>query len=83
MPHLIISFKNVNTDITLASPNGGPPPLDSKSNEPVFQTESKKRFEADTPAQAVLVNTVKLSNISGDDYAGIFYTGGHGLVGFS
>ena len=71
-------FKDANADITLASPKGGQPPLDPKSNEPGFQTESTKRFEADTQAQAVLANTVKLSDISGDDYAGIFYAGGHG-----
>jgi putative intracellular protease/amidase len=72
------NLKDANTDITLASPKGGQPPLDPKSNEPDFQTASTKRFEADTPAQAALANTVKSSNISGNDYADIFYAGGHG-----
>jgi putative intracellular protease/amidase len=64
--------------ITLASPKGGQPPLDPKSDEPDSQTEATKRFKGDGDAQAALANTVKLQDISPDDYDAVFYAGGHG-----
>ena len=71
-------FKDANIDITLASPDGGQPPLDPKSDEPDFHTEATERFKGDSDAQAALANTLKLSDISPDDYDAIFYPGGHG-----
>lgn len=71
-------FKDANADITLASPNGGQPPLDPKSDEPDFQTDATERFKKDADAQAVLANTLKLSDVSADDYDAVFYPGGHG-----
>jgi putative intracellular protease/amidase len=67
-------FKDADADITLASPNGGQPPLDPKSDEPNFQTEATKRFENDVDAQEALANTLKLS----ENYDAVFYPGGHG-----
>ncbi len=71
-------FKDAGADITLASPLGGQPPLDPKSDAPDFQTESTHRFKADTAAQAVLASTLKLSEICADDFDAAFYPGGHG-----
>lgn len=71
-------FKDANADITLASPNGGQPPLDPKSDEPDFQTEATERFKKDADAQEALANTSKLSDVSADDYDAVFYPGGHG-----
>ncbi len=71
-------FKDADADVTLASPNGGQPPLDPKSDEPDFQTDATERFKEDADAQAVLANTLKLSEISADDYDAVFYAGGHG-----
>ena len=71
-------FKDANVEITLASPNGGQPPLDPKSDEPEFQTEATERFKRDSDAQSVLANTKKLSDISPDEYDAVFYPGGHG-----
>lgn len=71
-------FKDANADVTLASPAGGQPPLDPKSDEPDFQTEATQRFKEDDDAQAALASTLKLSEISPDDYDAIFYPGGHG-----
>lgn len=65
-------------ELTLASPAGGQPPLDPKSSQPDAQTDATKRFDADAEAQAVLANTARLSEVSADDYDGIFYPGGHG-----
>ena len=64
--------------VTLASPSGGQPPLDPKSAEADFQTDATHRFEQDTTSQKVLATTSKLASINGDDYAAVFYPGGHG-----
>ncbi|WP_040485266.1 type 1 glutamine amidotransferase domain-containing protein [Lutibaculum baratangense] len=71
-------FKEAGYEITLASPEGGQPPLDPKSNEPAFQTEDTRRFEADAEAREALANTVKLADISQADFDTVFYPGGHG-----
>jgi putative intracellular protease/amidase len=71
-------FKDAHADVTLVSPNGGQPPLDPKSDEPDFQTEATKRFKGDVDAQAALANTLKLSDISPENYDAVFYPGGHG-----
>src|SRR5262245_57131846 len=71
-------FKEADVDITLASPKGGQPPLDPKSNEPDFQTDDTRRFNQDMKALAALANTAKLSEISDGDYDAVFYPGGHG-----
>ena len=71
-------FKDAQADITLASPHGGQPPLDPKSDAPDSQTASTKRFKDDAEAQAALTNTVKLSDVSPENYDAVFYPGGHG-----
>ncbi|MDG1249429.1 MAG: type 1 glutamine amidotransferase domain-containing protein [Gammaproteobacteria bacterium] len=67
-------------NITLASPKGGQPPIDPKSDEPDFQTAATERFKSDSNAQAVLANTSKLSDIKPEDYDAVMYPGGHGLL---
>ena len=71
-------FKDAGAEITLASPLGGQPPLDPKSDMPDFRTESTHRFKSDPVAQAVLASTLKLTDVSADDFDAIFYPGGHG-----
>jgi putative intracellular protease/amidase len=72
------AFKDAGADITLASPKGGQPPLDPKSDEPDSQTEATRRFKSDVAAQSALANTVKLPQVSAADYDALFYPGGHG-----
>ena len=62
----------------LASPKGGQPPLDPKSNEPDFQTDLTRRFEADADAKAQLASTVRLDSVKAEDFDTVFYPGGHG-----
>ena len=64
--------------ITLASPKGGQPPLDPKSDLPDNLTESTKRFRTDKAAQAELANTKRLADVSANDFDAVFYPGGHG-----
>jgi putative intracellular protease/amidase len=71
-------LKDAGAEITLASPKGGQPPLDPKSDLPENQTESTKRFSTDPATQAELANTRKLAEVSADDFDSIFYPGGHG-----
>jgi putative intracellular protease/amidase len=63
---------------TRASPKGGRPPLDPKSNEPNFQTDITRRFEKDADAGAQLDRTVRLDSVKQEDYDTVFYPGGHG-----
>ena len=72
------TFLDAKAEIVLASPVGGQPPLDPKSNEPSFQTDLTRRFETDAVATALLANTVRLDSVSPADFDAVFYPGGHG-----
>jgi putative intracellular protease/amidase len=72
------TFLDAGADITVASPKGGQPPLDPKSDTPEGQTDLTRRFKADPAAQAVLANTVKLEGMKADGFDAVFYPGGHG-----
>ena len=71
-------FKDAGADITLASPKGGQPPLDPKSDEPDAQTDATRRFKQDADSKQALAATVPLSGVKVDDYDAVFYPGGHG-----
>jgi putative intracellular protease/amidase len=71
-------FKDAGVSLTLASPKGGQPPLDPKSDEPGAQTAATERFKKDPEAQQALAHTVKLDTIQAADFDAIFYPGGHG-----
>ena len=71
-------FKDAGAQVVLASPKGGQPPLDPRSDEADTQTEATRRFKQDTAAQAALAHTVKLSDVSGQGVDALFYPGGHG-----
>ena len=72
------AFKDAGVEITLASPKGGRPPLDPKSNEPEFRTDLTLRFEKDPAAEAQLSKTVRLDSVRQGDFDTVFYPGGHG-----
>lgn len=65
-------------EITLASPKGGQPPIDPKSEDPSAQTDATRRMAEDKELLAQLSNTKKLSEINPADYDAVFYPGGHG-----
>ena len=73
-------LKDAGAEVTLASPKGGEPPLDPKSALPENVTESTKRFRTDPLVQAALANTMRLDDVSADDYDAVFYPGGHGTM---
>ena len=72
------AFKEAGAVITVASPLGGQPPLDPKSDDEASQTDATRRFKADTAAQAVLASTVPLKDVKAADFDAVFYPGGHG-----
>ena len=71
-------FEEAGAEITLASPKGGRPPLDPKSNEPEFRTDLTRRFEKDAAAEAQLGKTVRLDSVKQESFDTVFYPGGHG-----
>ncbi|QGY32832.1 type 1 glutamine amidotransferase domain-containing protein [Pantoea cypripedii] len=71
-------FKDAGAEIVLASPAGGQPPLDPKSDLPDFQTAMTDRFKADPAAQQALATTVKLDSVDQAAFDTVFYPGGHG-----
>ena len=71
-------FKDAGVKITLASPNGGQPPIDPKSDTTENQTESTIRYKNDEKLLKLMTNTTQLQDISAKDFDAIFYPGGHG-----
>jgi putative intracellular protease/amidase/catechol 2,3-dioxygenase-like lactoylglutathione lyase family enzyme len=71
-------FRDAGIELTLASPKGGQPPLDPKSDLPENQTPAMARFKKDAAAQKALANTVKLADMKAEDFDTVFYPGGHG-----
>jgi putative intracellular protease/amidase len=71
-------LKDAGHDITLASPAGGKPPLDPKSDEPDAQTAATERYKKDSEAQGQLASTEKLADVDVASFDGVFYPGGHG-----
>ena len=71
-------FRDAGVELTLASPKGGQPPVDPKSDLPENQTPAMARFKKDERAQKELSQTVKLDTIKAEDYDTVFYVGGHG-----
>jgi putative intracellular protease/amidase len=73
-------FTDGGATVTLASPLGGQPPLDPRSDAPAYQTDDTRRFRSDPAAEASLASTVKLTGVSADDYDAVFFVGGHGTM---
>ncbi len=71
-------FLDAGIEVTLASPKGGQPPIDPKSDLPENQTPAMERFKKDDRAKKALSQTVKLGDIKAEDFDTIFYAGGHG-----
>ena len=71
-------FTDAGVDLTLASPKGGQPPVDPKSDLPENQTAAMARFKKDPTAQKALATTALLAEMKAQDFDTVFYTGGHG-----
>ena len=71
-------FTDAGVELTLASPKGGQPPVDPKSDLPENQTPAMARFKRDDIAKKALASTIKLADLRAADYDTVFYPGGHG-----
>jgi putative intracellular protease/amidase len=71
-------FRDAGVELTLASPKGGQPPIDPKSDLPENQTAAMTRFKQDPAAQHALAHTVRLAEVRAKDFDAVFYPGGHG-----
>jgi putative intracellular protease/amidase len=71
-------FRDAGVELTLASPKGGQPPLDPKSDVAANQTPAMARFKQDEAAQKALASTLRLGDMNAADFDTIFYVGGHG-----
>ena len=71
-------FRDAGAHITLASPKGGQPPIDPKSDLPENQTPAMARFKKDEAAQKAFAHTVRLADVKAEDFDTVFYPGGHG-----
>ena len=72
------ALKDAGAEIVLASPKGGQPPLDPKSDDADAQTDDTRRFKADPEAQTALATTVELASVEAADFDAVFYPVGHG-----
>lgn len=75
-PYYVLA--DAGTELTIASPKGGQPPVDPKSESPDAQTPATKRFYSDNEAIDKVAHTMKLSEVNETDYDAVFYPGGHG-----
>jgi putative intracellular protease/amidase len=64
--------------LTIASPKGGQPPVDPKSEAPEAQTPDTMRFYKDGDLIDKVAHSLKLSDVHQEDYDAVFYPGGHG-----
>lgn len=75
-PYYVLA--DAGAEITIASPKGGQPPVDPKSESADAQTPSTERFLKDNVLIDKVAHTLKLSEVSYNDYDAVFYPGGHG-----
>ena len=73
-------LQDVGATITIASPAGGQPPVDPKSEAEDSQSAATIRFYKDMDAIDKVAHSLKLSDINFEDFDAVFYPGGHGSL---
>ena len=72
-------FQNEGFEIVMASPAGGPIPIDAGSMAEPYFTDAAKKFMHDATAVGALCHTAKLDTLSfPGDFDAIYLPGGHG-----
>jgi putative intracellular protease/amidase len=75
-PYYVLA--DAGAEITIASPKGGQPPVDPKSELKDAQSASTQRFYKDNELIDKVAHSFKLQAINQEDYDAVFYPGGHG-----
>jgi len=75
-PYYVLA--DAGAEMTLASPKGGQPPVDPKSESADSQTTATLRFYGDNDLIDKVAHTFKLSEVKEEDFDAVFYPGGHG-----
>jgi putative intracellular protease/amidase len=73
-------FKDAGANITLASPLGGPIPIDPKSESIIASTSTIRRFQKDLEVTSWIAHSVPLGTLRAFDYDAVFLPGGHGAI---
>jgi putative intracellular protease/amidase len=73
-------FRDAGAEVTLASPAGGQPPVDPRSDGSDDQSETVRRFKGDQAARTELADTLALDQVVPEDFDAVFYVGGHGAL---
>lgn len=71
-------FADAGAVISLATPEGGQPPLVPGNEELAAQIDATRRFATDPAARAALANTAKLTDLHAGNYDALFYPGVQG-----
>lgn len=71
-------FKDAGVEITIASPVGGAPPLDPKSDDDASQTDATRRYKNDASALQLLSHSERLRDMEASNFDALFFPGGHG-----
>ena len=71
-------FQEAGAAITIASPLGGQPPIDPKSDTPENQTEATLRYKKDESLLKIMSNTLRLEEVKAKNFDAVFFPGGHG-----
>lgn len=77
-PYYLFTAQGI--QVIVASPDGGQAPIDPKSTQLDYTTETVKKFFSDPAALEKLAHTISLSKIDPNDYDAVYYPGGTGPV---
>jgi putative intracellular protease/amidase len=74
-------FTGAGHEVVIASPNGGKIPVDQGSLQGDFYTAECKKFMDDAGCAKLLNDSVPLASLKHDDFAAVYFAGGHGTYG--
>ena len=73
-------FKDAGGVMVLASPKGGPVPLDPKSESILASTPTIRKFQKDPDGISLLAHSLSLDEVKADNYDMVYVGGGHGAL---
>ncbi|OBK89537.1 type 1 glutamine amidotransferase domain-containing protein [Mycolicibacter sinensis] len=80
LTHAYDVFADAGYGQTIASPKGGPSPLEPRSLKFPNYNKSAKAWKADDAKMALLADTASPDEIDSADYDAIYFTGGHAVM---